>query len=159
MTRLALRLALVLLSLVGTVTVAAVPAQADPYPQYNCDWQYDTTYLAYYYAAGGYYVSAAEWHEYGTEASPDCDDINVEISNTGSMVIRTLVCPYTGSCYVVQPYDGWGSLSQFPGPSYGVTLWHQYMPCGGACAFRFQLETRSFSNPGSGVAENIKLTF
>lgn len=133
-------------------------AKADPYPWYNCDVEFETTYAAYHYPAGGYWVAAGPWHQYGTEASESCFDINLEIWNTGSAVVRTLVCPVTTPCYVVQPYDGWGSLSEWPGPKYGVSLHASHMPCGGACAFQFRIETRHFSYP-SGVAENLRLAF
>lgn len=145
------------LFIVASMFAGVTSAHAEP--PANCDWQYDTTYRAYFYPQGNYWVSAAEWHDYGNEASNGCDDIWVQIANTGSMVIRTVVCPVGGSCYVIQPNDGWGSLSTFPGPTFGITLHSYSMPCGGACAFLFRLETRSFSDPGTGVAENIKLTF
>jgi hypothetical protein len=142
---------------VGMVFGVNSAAKADPYPWYNCSIEFETTYAAYYYSAGGYWVAAGPWHDYDAESSwPDCEDINLEIWNTGSAVVRTVVCPVGGSCYVIQPYDGWGSLSSWPGPSYGVSLHEAHMPSGN---FLFRIETRHFSNPGSGVAENLRLAF
>jgi hypothetical protein len=147
------RTAFAVLALALGILAVPAPAQADNYPWYGCNIQFETTYKAYYYSAGGYWVAAANWLQYGNENSyPNCNDINVQLWNTGNVEVRTQVCPASGSCYSM----GWGSLIQ-GGTEYGVTLHDYHMPCGGACAFQFRIETRHWSDPGSGVAENVRI--
>lgn len=149
---------LALAAVLTAVGIRVAPAHADPYPWYNCPPYFQTTYLSYYYPAGGYYVAAGPWHEYGTEAHPGCVDINVEMWNTGGMDIRTQICPYSGSCYIPGGAPGWGTLAS-PSPTYGVTAHQYHLPCNGACAFRFRIETRHWTSPGTGVAENLRIAF
>jgi len=139
------------------VTMLFVPsmAKADTYNYPGCDWGYDTTWFAY--DAGSYDVFAGKWHEYGNENSvPSCHDINVEIASTGGMTVRTQVCPYTGSCYVVQPNNGWGALTNL-GPTYGVTLHSYHMPC--FCAFRFRIETACTNCNRANFGETVRVIF
>lgn len=133
-------------------------AKADPYPWYNCGVQFETTYKSYYYPQGGYWVAGGPWHDYDAESNwpQGCRDINVEKWNTGDIVVRTVICPVvSGGCYVMQPYNGWGSLNTWT--PYGVTLHGYNTPQ--YENFLFRIETRHFSDPGSGVAENMRLAF
>lgn len=145
-----------LVALAGMLTVSA-PAQADTSPYYGCHVEFDTSYFAYFDSGSGTYISAAEWHAYDSTTIPagdPCIDINVQIWNTGGMVVRVQFCPQFSSqnftCYAT----GWGSLG-WPSPDFGPAAHNYHMPCGGACVFLFRIETRSFTAP-SGVAENFK---
>lgn len=134
----------VLATLLGLAV--ATPAAADP----PGDWPdcysrvYGTTFA---YSAGSYNVYAGPWEDYQVgqyKVSPPsiCFDINVEVFDTGSFIVRTVICPKPPpapqfACYALP----WGTVTT--SIDWGVTAHWYHFPDGDQ--FYFRVETKNSS--------------